>query len=487
MRVPSYPSAVRLTPQDELSLQEQLFRQLRDAIVAGRLAAGSRLPASRAYAREQGVSRQTVTVAYERLAAEGFVTARHGAGTFVSQELPARRRSDGAKQVRHSRRLAELIACPPRRTEGLPLPLKPGVPALDLFPLALWHRLLGRASRRNASRLLDYGDPAGLPALREAIADYAGAVRGVAARPEQVIVTPGAQGAVFAAALALADPGDAALVETPGYTSLQAALRLVGLVLRPMPVDGAGCDIGRAAKAETARLALVSPSHHYPLGATLTLERRLALLDWARRADATVLEDDYDGEYRFDQPQVTALHSLAPAEGRVVYVGTLSKLLAPGLRLGFLVVPESLVEGVTAIRALQDRHVALPIQGALADFIGNGHLAAHIRRVRPLYAERRQALLDALANEAEGLLEPAGAPAGLHVLARLPAGSDDRAIARDAQQAGLGVGALSSFFLAGPPGAADRGLVLGFGTSEAGSLRRHVQRLAGIVRRHLAR
>jgi len=482
-RAPSYP--LQLPDLPGLTRQEQVFRALRDAIAAGRLKPGARLPASRDLAAAQGLGRQTVTIAYERLAAEGFVETRRGAGTFVGASLPARpanRTSQAAP--RPSRRLAGLLAAPPRRGLGLALPLKPGVPALDLFPTALWKRLLQRAFQRGGPALLDYGDPAGLPALRQAIADYVGAVRGIAARPEQVIVTPGAQGAAFAAALAVADPGEIALVETPGYTTLQAALRLAGLVLRPLPVDGAGCDIARAPAAAEARLALVSPSHHYPLGVTLTLERRLALLAWAKQGGGTILEDDYDGEYRFDQPQVTALHSLE-STARVIYLGTLSKLLAPGLRLGFLVVPEALVEGVVAIRGLLDRHLALPLQAALADFIGNGHLAAHIRRVRPIYAERRAALLAALAQDCGGLLEVSGAAAGLHLLGRLPRGADDHAIAREANAAGLGVAALSDFFLAGRAGPADRGLVLGFSTLPAEALGAPVRRLAEILRRHL--
>ncbi len=482
VRRPSYPLGLNIVEgMGGLTLQEQVFRSLRDAIAAGRLAPGSRLPASRAVAAEQGLSRQTVTIAYERLAAEGFVVSRRGAGTFVAAGLPVAMPRQGLPRLRVSQRLAGLLAAPPRRSDGLALPLRPGLPALDHFPLALWHRLLLRASRRDLGGLLDYGEAAGLPALREAIAGYIGAVRGVAARPEQVIVTPGAQGGIFAAALALADPGEAALVEAPGYTGLQAALRLAGLVLRPLPVDAAGCDIGRA-QGEGARLALVSPSHHYPLGVTLTMERRLALLAWAKGSGGTILEDDYDGEFRFDQPQVTALHSLEPTA--VIYVGTLSKLLAPGLRLGFLVVPEALVEGVSAVRGLLDRHLSLPLQAALADFIGNGHLAAHIRKVRSLYGERRGALLAALDRHCGAALCVSGAAAGLHVLARLPRGSDDRAIAREANAAGLGLAALSDFFLVGRAGPDERGLVVGFGATEASQMPRHAARLATILRRH---
>ena len=482
-RAPDYPLTFAAEPGG-LSLQEQVFRFLRDAVAAGRLAPGRRLPPSRRFAQEQGLARQTVTVAYERLAAEGFVVARQGAGTFVADNLPGRERTAPPKRApRVSARLAELLAAPPRAGLNLPMPLKPGVPGVDLFPLALWHRLLARATRRGGRALLDYGEGAGLPALRQAIAEYVGAVRGIAARPEQVIVAAGTQGAIFAAALAVADPGETALVETPGYTALQAALRLAGLKLRPLPVDESGADILLAPKA---RLALVSPSHHYPLGVTLSLERRMALLDWARRMDATILEDDYDSEFRFDQPQPSALFSLQPEASRVIYLGTLSKLLAPGLRLGFLVVPEALIEGVTAVRNLLDRHLALPLQAALADFIGNGHLAAHIRKVRPLYAERRAALLQALEEETRNLLTVSGAAAGLHVLARLPRGSDDRAIAKDANAAGLGLGALSSFFLAGRAGPKDRGLVLGYGATEASAMRGHVRTLARILRQHLA-
>lgn len=481
-RTRSYPLTLALAPREGLTLQEQVFRALRDAILAGHLKPGTRLPASRHLAAEQGIARQTVTVAYERLAAEGFLVTRRGAGTFVAESLPARPRQAAGTVVQTSRRLKALLAAPPRRSGGPGLALKPGVPALDHFPLALWNRLLLRASRGGRGSLLDYGGPAGLPALRQAIADYIGAVRGVAARPEQVLITPGAQGGLFAAALALCDPGEAALVETPGYTALHAALRLAGLTLLPLPMDEQGCDIARARGAAGAKLALVSPSHHYPLGVTLTLERRLALLDWARQTKGALLEDDYDGEFRFDQPQLSALYSLATRGETVLYSGTLSKLLAPGLRLGFLVAPDALAGGIAAIRGLLDRHVALPLQAALADFIGNGHLAAHIRKMRPLYAERRALLLAALKREADGLLLPSGAAAGLNILLRLPRGLDDRAVARAAQAAGLGVAALSDFYLARPAPAGTAGLVLGFGNLEERKAGQQIAALARIVR-----
>lgn len=462
-----------LDPDSGLPLQEQLAVHFRAAVLDGRLKPGAQLPSTRALAAEAGVSRQTAVLAYERLAAEGYVEGRAGAGMFVPTVLPeallqvgrpaaavAPDAPAGSLSVR-GRDIAALPITPARRGPGL---LTPGLPAFDAFPFEVWGQLSARLWRdRPTAEVLGYMEPAGHLPLREAIAAHLGAARGLACTAEEVLVTAGSQQGIALAARLLLDPGDEAWVEDPAYVSGRSALAANGARLVPVPVDAEGLDVAAGeAAAPSARLALVTPSHQYPLGVTLSLRRRLALLDWAERTCAWIVEDDYDGDFRYAGRPLQPLRALPrPGAARVVYVGTFAKVLAPGLRLGYVVVPRALAGAFATARALADRQSAGPEQAILAAFIADGHLAQHLRRMRVLYAERRAALLDALAAGASDLFawETEGPQAGLHLAARFrDQALDDIAVYDVARRIGLQTPPLSGSFL----GTVLRGLVLGF-------------------------
>jgi GntR family transcriptional regulator/MocR family aminotransferase len=470
-----------------LPLQRQLYDGVRQAILAGRLRPGARLPSTRALAADLGASRNTVLAAFEQLGAEGYLEGRVGSGTAVARALPeslleARPEAGGAgrppgRRPRLSRRGERLAGTglALTRAPAAPRPFRTGLPALDAFPLDTWARLVARRWRRAPRQLLDYGDPAGYLPLREAIAAYLRASRAVRCEAGQVIVVTGSQQAVDLAARVLADAGDTAWIEEPGYPGARGALAASGLALAPVPVDAEGLDVRAGARrAPRARLVYVTPSHQYPLGVTMSLQRRLALLDWAGRTGAWVLEDDYDSEYRYAGRPLAALQGLDGA-GRVIYVGTFSKVLFPGLRLGYVVVPPALVEAFTAARALADRHPPGVTQAALADFLDGGHFARHLRRTRALYAERQTALVEAARRHLGGLLRVSPAEAGMHVVGWLPDGVDDRAAARAALAAEVEVAPLSAYRLRGP-GAG--GLVLGYAAFGPREIADGVARLA---------
>ncbi|MDF1506347.1 PLP-dependent aminotransferase family protein, partial [Roseisolibacter sp. H3M3-2] len=341
-----------------------------------------------------------------------------------------------------------------RRGGSAPVPFRLGEPAVDAFPTALWARLTARRWRAGTIGLGE-GDPAGDPALRAAIATHVTAARGARCTAEQVLVVSGTQQALDLAARVLLDPGDAVWIEDPGYRGARAAFAAAGARLVPVPVDGEGLDVAAGeAAAPGARLAYVTPSHQFPLGAVMSAPRRLALLAWARRADAWVVEDDYDSEFRYGGRPLPCLQGLdaerrAPGESaRVVYVGTFNKTLAPGLRMGYVVVPDALADAMRAARAASDRFAPTIAQGVLADFIGEGHYARHVRRARAAYAERQAALLEAAARELDALLALAPDAAGLHLVGRLPAGVRDVDAVAAASAAGVEVAAVSDHALA---------------------------------------
>ncbi len=486
--------ALGLDARAPLPLQRQLYDQLREAVLAGRLAPGTRLPASRGLARELGCSRNTVLGAIEQLVAEGYLEGRVGSGTYVSGVLPedllaAKARGAGKPRPPAQSRglsarglaLAGVLQPRPPRHKAFVA----GLPDLDAFPFDLWGRALARTWRHPPRALLSHGDPAGYLPLRRAIVAYLKAVRAVDCAPEQVVITSGAQQALDLAARALLEPGDEVWLEEPGYPGLRGALVANGARLVPVPVDAEGLslDAGRRL-APAARMAVVTPSHQYPLGVTMTLSRRLALLDWARAGGAWILEDDFDSEYRYAGRPLAALQGLDAAEGPgcVLYLGSFSKVLFPSLRLGYLVVPPGLVEAFLRVRSAVDDHPSATVQPALAAFIEEGHFAAHVRRMRGLYAERQAAMVAAIARHLDGLLTVAPDPAGLHLVAglgpELAARRSDAEIEGRAAAADLTAFALSSFFL-GPPGR--QGLLLGYAALTEREIDSGVERLAKVL------
>ena len=451
-------------------LHRQLYLGLREDILMGRLVGGTRLPSTRELAESLGVSRNTVMDAFRQLLAEGYLEGRAGSGTYVAGSLPEdllqaravdRGESGTKRPERRLSRRGELLAATPAtviRDRSRPRAFRPGLPALDEFPLKTWQRL-SREVGRNPYGLLGYGEPAGYRPLREEISAYLGAARAVRCSWEQVIVVSGSQQALDLTARLLLDPGDKVWVEDPGYAGARGALTGAGAVPVPVPVDEEGLDVEAGIERDAnARLACVTPSHQYPLGATMSLSRRLALLDWADRRDAWVIEDDYDSEYRYSGRPLEALQGL-DAGGRVIYVGTFSKVLFPSLRLGYLVVPPDLVGSFTTARELADRHSPLIEQAVLARFISEGHFTRHVRRMRKLYAGRQEALVEAANHHLRGLLDIRPAEAGLHLVGRLPEDVEDREASRHARAAGVEVPALSLY---GARPQARRGLLLGY-------------------------
>ncbi len=459
-----------LEDSSPVPLYVQLYEGLREAILGGRLRAGVRLPSTRGLSAELGVSRNTVMNAYDQLQSEGYLEGRVGYGTCVSSSLPddllqvRAREADGpgSRSGRGlSRRGSMLSGTPPTVSDyqDRPRAFQPGLPALEEFPSRTWRNLYNKVWRRPARELLGYGDPAGYRPLREAISDHLCTARAVRCSWEQVIVVNGSQQALDLSARLLLDPGDAAWMENPGYPGARAALTGAGAQLVPVPVDSHGLDVssGEATPPE-ARLAYVTPSHQYPLGATMSLRRRLDLLDWAKRSDAWILEDDYDSEFRYSGRPFEALQGL-DTEGRVVYVGTFSKVLFPALRIGYLVVPKDLVDAFAAVRELSDLHSPSIDQAVLANFITDGHFVRHVRRMRALYAARQEALLEAAAQDLAGILEVRPAESGLHLVGRMTEDANDREASRLAADHGVEAIPLS-WYADGP--SRDRGLMLGY-------------------------
>jgi GntR family transcriptional regulator/MocR family aminotransferase len=470
-------------------LHRQLYEGLRRDILGGRLAAGIRLPSTRNLAAELGVSRNTVMGAYLQLLAEGYVRGRVGAGTYVAEALPEDLLRAGSGEGRRPQRAGsgrglsgrgEVLAATPATTvrdRGVPRAFRIGVPAPDGFPSRVWGRLAGRVWRHPPRDLLGYGDPAGYRPLREEISAYLGAARGVRCSWEQVIVVSGSQQALDLAARLLLDPGDAAWVEDPGYMGARGALVGAGARLVPVPVDEDGLDVAAGIGKEAgARLACVTPSHQYPLGVTMTLGRRLALLRWAGRSGAWIVEDDYDSEYRYTGRPLEALQGLdSSVEGRVIYVGTFSKVLSPTLRLGYLVVPPDLVDAFASARELADRHSPSVEQAVLAEFMAGGHFARHVRRMRVLYAGRQATLVEAAGRELSSALDVEAAEAGMHLVGWLPGGADDREASRRAAGRGVEAAALSRHAIEAPRSA---GLLLGYAAFGEAEIRAGVSRLA---------
>lgn len=445
--------------------------RIRSAITSGALAPNARLPSSRTLAKDLGVARNTVDWALGQLVADGYIVRRRGAGSFVVPRLPERDAPPlawtriHAKNAGAARRLSErakaLQTYPGHYRTLTAIPFTPSLPPIDQFPRQVWNRLLAREAGRTGTDYWAYGASNGLPALREAIAAHASAMRATRCSPDQVIVVTSTQQAAELAAKVIADPGDRAWVETPGYQPALHCFRAAGMQVVGVPVDEQGLDVSAGRALEPlARLAYVTPAHQYPLGYEMSLERRKALLDWAMENDAYVVEDDYDGDYRYEGRPIASLQGM-DGNGRVIYVGSFNKILFPALRTAYAIVPEPLIGAFVDTKHVADGHTALLLQGVLAAFITEGHLARHLRKTRALYDERRLAFLEE-AKILDDVLGFGPARAGMHVSARFRKASiDDRAVAAECARGGVDVHPLSKY--------GDRGgLVFGFaGASRA--------------------
>ncbi|RSN17998.1 GntR family transcriptional regulator [Streptomyces sp. WAC 05977] len=439
-------------------LAARIYRQLRDGILDGRLRAGERLPPTRELARELDVSRNTVAVAYERLTAEGFLSGHVGRGTFVSADPVARteRAAPAGSGVRPVARWRSLPALPGEDRSAPDFDFRVGAPDPALFPLRTWRRLVGQALRPSLLPPSGYADPAGLEALRVAIARHIGAARSVRAGGEDLVVTQGAQQALDLVGRVLIEPGTRVAVEDPGYPPAERLFAAHGARITKVPVDTEGLDV--AALAKGTRLIYTTPSHQFPLGTPMSLARRTALLAWAERNDAVIVEDDYDSEYRFSDRPLEPLQSL-DRDGRVVYVGSFSKTLLPLLRLGFLVAPASLRPALRQAKQLTDWHGDLVTQAALASFIDEGLLARHVRKATREYSVRRERILAFVRDELRDLLEVVPSSAGLHLCALLRphATVTVDGVVAEASRAGVAVESLAAY------GGTRGGLVIGYG------------------------
>jgi GntR family transcriptional regulator / MocR family aminotransferase len=474
-------------------LYQQLYTHMRTAILSGELNGGTKLPSTRALADELGISRNTVQNAYRQLMAEGYLESLEGSGTFVARVLPdlllitpghkipadtQKTESEPPLLSDHARlqlAASQTSDSRPAPSDRKPRPFRSEVPALDAFPYELWSRLVARHARRMPVSAFRYQDSAGYLPVREAIAAHVTISRQVHCTPEQIMIVPGSQGALDLAARMLVNVGDTVWMEDPGYIGARGAFLGSGADIIPVPVDQEGLVVEAGiARAPQAKLVYLTPSHQFPLGVTMSLARRLEVLDWAKRANAYILEDDYDSEYRFAGRPLAALQGLDKAD-RVIYIGTFSKVLFPSLRIGYLILPPQLVDAFLTVRRLIDIHAPLLEQIVLTDFIVEGHFTRHLRRMRTIYAERRAALLEALR---ELPLEVYSPEAGIHCVGWLPDGIDDISLTIKAADHDLDLSPISNFSV---EPLTRKGLLLGYGGFRPREIKDAVRRLAAAM------
>lgn len=467
--------------KDNQEIWRWLYTELRSAIMDGRLKSGMRLPSTRNLAAQYGLARGTVVAAFRQLQAEGFVSSEVSAGTFV---LPTAGRATGSPTLRNSLRQAISKATVATRTQSLMkarffLPASHSIgkafrgyePAIDLFPVELWARIAARVYRKAPRSLYGQGDAGGYPPLRRAIAEYVGQSRGVRCSAEQVIVTSGAQQALDLLARVLLDPCDEVWMEDPGYPGASLAFQGAGANVIPVPTDGNGIDVEAAIRSSpAARVVYVTPANQFPLGTVMSAERRVALLSWAARAGAWIIEDEYDAEYRYSGKPIASLHSL-DRSGSVLYVGTFTKMLFNALRIGFIVVPERLVDGFRITRSFIDRHAPTLDQAVLTEFINEGHFGHHVRRMRQIYSDRSQLLAEEASRRLAGLLDVQHAQSGMRTVAWIKTGITEPVLARRVEQLGVEVVPMSRYvrkYKQKP------GLSLGFAGCNASEIKRGV-------------
>jgi len=474
MHISLFLASLQLDRDDRTPLFRQLYASIKQAILSGALPAGRQLPPSREFCLRLAISRQTVLNAYELLLAEGYLSGTVGKGTYVNVDLPKPPSRPSTLSMRHTKPMApafsrrgnllvEFARSPPWAQDKTRA-FRVSMPGLDAFPFDVWSRLVARRWRRHEDRL-GYGDPAGYERLRELLAVYLRSSRGVICNPAQIIITSGSQQALYLLSTVLLDPGDSAWVESPGYRGTFASLHAAQAKVCYVPVDQNGLDVAYAKRHyPNAKLAAVTPSHHLPLGMTMSLQRRLDLLAWAKAHSAWVIEDDYDSEYRYSGAPLASLQSLDQNDC-VAYVGTMSKVLFPGLRLGYMVLPQALVAPITQAKAIVDRQTAIMPQMVLADFIAEGHFGRHIKRTRKLYGERQAALLHAIDAHLSAFLSYENTEGGLDLAVHFTKPRSEQEIVKAGLAAGLELRPLSYYL---PTEAKEKsthflpGLLLGF-------------------------
>lgn len=468
-------------------LHKQVYEAFCAAIVSRNLRAGQRVPSSRALAAELRISRIPVLNAYSQLLAEGYFESRTGSGTFVSSSLPDQWISvEQGPQVSSKRRSARplvsaraalLPSYNPGPWAGKWGAFIVGQLAFEHFPFPIWSSLLNQHVRNVRVKSLHYGDPMGSQSLRSTIAAYLRTARAVNCDASQIMVVSGSQQALDLSVRVLLNPGDKVWIEEPGYWLARHLFTLAGCNLVPVPVDAEGLDVTAGTRrSRKARAAFVTPSHQFPLGATMSASRRLQLLDWAHRSGSWIIEDDYDNEYRYESMPIGSLQGL-DRHSRVIYIGTFSKTLFPSLRLGYIVVPHDLVDRFAAVRNAMDVCPPHLYQAVLEDFISEGHFARHIRRTRLLYSERRDVLVESIKSEFDTKVQILGAEAGMQVVVTLPKGLHDRSVSERAARHGLWLWPLSGCYME----KARQGLILGFGSTTPNEIPKAVGQLRTVM------
>ena len=472
-------SSIVVDRSSSTSLAQQVYDIVRNAIIEGQLRPGTRIPSTRALAVHLRVARNTVSSAFDQLTAEGYLTGRVGSGTTVSESLPedllgVQRRLE--RRVRLSKRGAVLASTPDLSSPyPRPRPFVTGVPDISEFPFGVWLKLIAKHWRSPLMSMVCTTDPSGYQPLREAIAFYLRAARGLNCEPDQVLIVSGSRQGVDLCARLLVDRGDYVLMEDPGYPGARYTLQAAGAELIPVDIDHSGAVV--PPNDCPAKLVFLTPSHQFPLGMTMPLERRTAWLQWAERNRAWIVEDDFDSEYRYAGHPQPAMQGLDRA-GRVIYAGTFSKTLFPALRIGFLVLPEQLVTPFRRARSIIDGFPAILQQAVLADFIDSGHFGRHVRKMRAIYEERRSALFESAAEHLARRLELAPCHSGMHTVGWLAGPESEQAICDAAASVGIYMRPVSSCCIR-PMNRA--GVLLGFATTRPADIRNAVWRLADVL------
>ena len=487
---------IMLSDADNSSaLYVQVYEKIREEILSGRVLSSAKLPSTRTLAEQLGVSRITITNAYEQLFAEGYLEGKIGSGTFVASELPeeflqtsnsklTNTHQDKPQRIIHLSNYGEKLSSVSEKlstnySTSKCTPFQNGLPAIDKFPIHIWSKIAQKLQKNFSRELLNYGETAGFHGLREAVATHLKSARGVNCTPEQIIITSGTQQGLDIIGRILVNPGDSVWLENPCYLGARSTFDALGANLKFLPIDNEGLNFSEAKnEKEIPKLIYATPSHQFPLGITMSLQRRLNLLEWAQENDSWIIEDDYNSEYRFAGRPLASLQGL-DRYNRVIYLGTFSKTIFPALRLGCMVVPEELVEICKRAKALLDRHSPIFDQLVLAEFISAGHYTRHIRRMRKLYSERREIMIDELKNQLGAKVKVQPSSAGLHLTIWLDKHLNDTEISRKLAAKGIVSEPLSSYVFKQKM---SPGLVMGYAAFDEKQIRNGIGELAKILK-----